>query len=133
MLINAIPIRQKDLENCKRDIKEHSSSVRDFEVKNNIPSDFANQMASQAASLNMNNIRSPNVTSSGLRPPPPYSFVSDQRQNIAHNYQVSIGTHRFSSTRPDIDGSQFGSGMHFSFNFLGSGFYDIGDDWRCNE
>uniref|UniRef100_A0A914RDU2 Uncharacterized protein n=1 Tax=Parascaris equorum TaxID=6256 RepID=A0A914RDU2_PAREQ len=30
-LINAIPIRQKDLENCKRDIKQHLSNVRDFE------------------------------------------------------------------------------------------------------
>lgn len=89
-LINAIPIRQKDLENCKRDIKQHLSNVRDFEVKNNIPPDLLAHIPppvppSQPGMPNVNPIRAPHphvpgqpapgdVMSPGaVRAPPPYT------------------------------------------------------------
>uniref|UniRef100_A0A915PM90 Histone-lysine N-methyltransferase n=1 Tax=Setaria digitata TaxID=48799 RepID=A0A915PM90_9BILA len=86
-LANAIPIRQKDLENCKRDIKLHSSNVRDFEVKNNIPPELIPQMTPvvQPVGLHVNAARTKQLQSStpptpsgmvspnnGIRPPPSY-------------------------------------------------------------
>ncbi|VDN01426.1 unnamed protein product, partial [Thelazia callipaeda] len=88
-LTNAIPIRQKDLENCKRDIKLHSSNVRDFEVKNSIPPELIPQLAPvvQPVGLNVHVARSkqsqnksvstPNemtATKNGIRQPPSYPF-----------------------------------------------------------
>ncbi|VDO16432.1 unnamed protein product, partial [Brugia timori] len=70
-LANAIPIRQKDLENCKRDIKLHSSNVRDFEVKNNIPPELIPQMTPvvQAVGLHVNAARAKQLQS-GTPPTP---------------------------------------------------------------
>lgn len=93
ILKNAIPMRQKDLEDCKRDIKIHSSSVRDFEVKNSIPPDLfpslqppPSSVAQQPGGLQVNVIRAPHpqsagqiasamISPEGMRPPPPYSSV----------------------------------------------------------
>ncbi|CAG9534833.1 unnamed protein product [Cercopithifilaria johnstoni] len=87
-LTNTIPIRQKDLENCKRDIKLHSSNVRDFEVKNNIPPELIPQMTPvvQPVGLHVNAARTKQLQSgtppmpndmispnNGIRPPPSYS------------------------------------------------------------
>lgn len=75
------------MENCKRDIKLHSSNVRDFEVKNNIPPELIPQIAPvvQPVGLHVNVTRSPHMQgggpatptgvmspNSGIRPPPSY-------------------------------------------------------------
>ncbi|KAM3715872.1 Histone-lysine N-methyltransferase 2C [Dirofilaria immitis] len=75
-LANAIPIRQKDLENCKRDIKLHSSNVRDFEVKNNIPPELIPQMTPvvQPVGLHVNAARTKQLQSS--TPPTPSDMIS---------------------------------------------------------
>ncbi|KHN71451.1 hypothetical protein Tcan_00335, partial [Toxocara canis] len=76
-LINAIPIRQKDLENCKRDIKQHLSNVRDFEVKNNIPPDLLAHIPPPAPppQPNVNMMRAPHPQVPG-QPPPQGGMIS---------------------------------------------------------
>lgn len=86
-LASTIVIRQKDLESCKRDIKQHSSNIRDFEMQHNIPHNMyiQNEQLVQGSEMHMNIIRTPvgqhpaqistSVTQDGLRPPPPYASV----------------------------------------------------------
>uniref|UniRef100_A0A0N5AVU6 Histone-lysine N-methyltransferase n=1 Tax=Syphacia muris TaxID=451379 RepID=A0A0N5AVU6_9BILA len=86
-LANTILVRQKDLENCKRDIKLHASNVRDFELQNNIPHDMYMQNEQQPLSQHSSEMQvnisrtslstqsahiNASVNQDGLQPPPPY-------------------------------------------------------------
>ncbi|KAK6102077.1 SET domain family protein [Brugia pahangi] len=117
-LANAIPIRQKDLENCKRDIKLHSSNVRDFEVKNNIPPELIPQMTPvvQPVGLHVNAARAKQLQSgtpptpndmmssnNGIRPPPSYpafGMVGNYRPPYQSGVQMSEYNHSGYGTTP---------------------------------
>lgn len=138
-LANAIPIRQKDLENCKRDIKLHSSNVRDFEVKNNIPPELIPQMTPvvQPVGLHVNAARTKQLQSgtpptpsdimspnNGIRPPPSYptfGVMGNYRPAYQPNTnQVSEYNQSGYGTTPksETETAQMCSGINFSFIFF---------------